>query len=114
MSIFQVIALLFGFYMLYTVTIHQKKQIVSAVEASFWSSVWLLFSIIALFPNLLFEITHILHFSRVFDLLLVVAFMILTVLTFSNYFSYKKMQDRLEKIVRSIALQAGVGRNAKK
>lgn len=114
MSVFQVIAILFGFFMVYTVSIHQKKRTLSELEASFWTSIWVFFVVIAVFPNLLIEIAHFMRFTRVFDLLLVGAFMILTILTFTNYFAYKKTQDRLETVVRSLTLRESKLSRAKK
>lgn len=105
MSIFQIVAILFALFMLYTVSIHRKKKTLTNMESSFWLSLWVLFIIIAIFPNLLLGIAYLLHFSRVFDLLIVLALMIITIITFSNYFTYKKLHDKTEVIVRTIAIK---------
>lgn len=111
MSIFQIIAILFALFMVYTVTIHRKKKTLSVMEASFWSSIWILFIVIAIFPNLLLSIANWLHFSRVFDLLIVIALMILSAVTFSNYFINKKLHSKLEVVVRSLAIKDTKTRN---
>src|SRR5688572_1352139 len=104
MSIFQVGATLFALFMIYVVTIHKRKSKLSKVEVSVWYSMWGLFVIIALFPDLLLGITQKLSFQRVFDLLLVLALMVLTVLVVLSYFMQKENQKKLEEFVRKQAI----------
>lgn len=104
MSIFQIGATLFALFMIYVVTIHKNKTKLSKVEVLFWYAMWVLFIVIALFPNLLLGITHTLHFQRVFDLLLVLALMVITVLVVLSYFMQKENQKKLEDFVRKQAI----------
>lgn len=104
MSIFQIIASLFALFMIYTVRLYRKRKTLSPIETSIWISTWTFFIVIALFPNLLLGISDRLHFARVFDLLLVGALMILSVLTFINYFTHKRLETRIEHLVRENAL----------
>ena len=106
MSIFQIGATLFAFFMMYVVTIHKNKTKLSKVEVSFWYAMWALFIVISLFPNLLLGITQRLNFSRVFDLLLVLALMVLTVIVVLSYFIQKENQKKLEEFVRKQAIDA--------
>lgn len=107
MSIFQTISFLFAAFMMYVVTVHYRKKLFSAAEFSAWISMWLVFIIISLFPNLLLGIVTVLHFDRVFDLLLVLAMMILTTILVMNYFSQKELKSQLVKYVRKDAIKAG-------
>lgn len=104
MSIFQIGSTLFALFMIYVVTIHKKKSKLSVVEISFWYSMWIFFIIISLFPNLLLGITHKLSFQRVFDLLVVLAFMVLTLIVVLSYFMQKENQKKLEQFVRKQAI----------
>lgn len=104
MSIFQIIASLFALFMMYTVTLHNKKGTLSALETSFWMTVWGLFIVLAIFPYLLTGIANTLNFARVFDLLLVGALMILSLLTFYNYMRHKALEKRIEGYIRKQAL----------
>jgi hypothetical protein len=104
MSIFQIAAILFALFMLYVVTIHKRKAALSFTEVSFWYSTWIFFIIIAVFPNLLLGISGALKFARVFDLLVVVAFMILSVVLISSYLQQKELRTKLEQIIRKQAL----------
>lgn len=106
MSIFQVMAVLFALAMTYVVTVHKKKSTLSTLEVSFWYSIWIIFIVISLFPNLLLGIAHALHFARVFDLLVVVAFMILTLLIVLGYLSQRETDRKIEKLVRQQTLQS--------
>ena len=104
MSIFQLLAILFAFFMMYVVSMHRRKARISFMEVSLWYTMWSIFIVIALFPNLLLGITQVLHFQRVFDLLLVLALMILTSLVVVNYFTQKENQRKLEGFVRKRAI----------
>jgi len=105
MSIFQIGATLFALFMIYWVRNNQKRAHLSLVESSAWYSVWSVFIILALFPNLLLGIVSALHFARVFDLLVVLAFMILVMLNFYIYLKNKKLEKKLETLIRKIALE---------
>ena len=104
MSIFQIAATLFALFMMYVVSIHKAKSKLSTIEVSFWYGMWVLFIVISLFPNLLLGITGVLRFQRVFDLLLVIALMILTVLVVLNYFVQRENQKKLEDFIRKQAI----------
>lgn len=104
MTFFQITAIFFALFMSYTISIQAKKQVLSLFEASFWYSLWGLFIAFAAFPELLIDIVDLLHFSRVFDLLVVMAFMVITTLVFFGYYSQKSLQRKLEKFVRQDAL----------
>ncbi len=112
MSIFQIAASLFALFMMYTVQLHFKRKTLSQTEAFGWHSIWFFFIIVALFPALLYGISNTLHFTRVFDLLLVLGLMILTAVTFTTYFSQKKIEQRIEVLVRSISLSKINNKNA--
>lgn len=107
MTIFQVISALFALFMMYVVTIHGKKRNLNQTEVWAWNSVWIGFVIIALFPNLLLGVTGLLNFARVFDLLIVIAFMILSVVVFMSYFTVKSLQKKLEEAIRREAIATG-------
>lgn len=106
MSIFQVMATFFALFMIYVVTVHKRKSRLSGTEVTFWYSMWTLFVVIALFPNLLLGITQTLSFQRVFDLLLVLALMVLTVIVVMSYFTQKENQKKLEEFVRKQSIDA--------
>ena len=113
MSIFQIVSILFALFMLYVVNIHRRKLQLSQVEVTFWYSMWIVFIVFALFPKLLLGITDVLHFSRVFDLLVVMAFMILTAIVITSYFIQRHNTQKLEEVVRKIAIHTSTQSNHK-
>lgn len=105
MTIFQVFAVFFALFMLYVVSIHKKKSQLSSLEVSFWYTIWFVFIIIAIFPNLLLGISNALNFTRVFDLLVVGGMMIITVIVIINYFQQKDNNLKLNEFVRKEAIK---------
>ncbi len=110
MTIFQMISIVFAFCMMYLVTIHRRKNLISGAEVSLWISIWFVFIFISIFPNVLLGLVGILRFDRVFDLLLVIALMILTTVVFGMYFKQKQLKTELEKYVREDAIKFMVKR----
>lgn len=104
MSIFQILAVFFALFMLYVVGIHRKKSRLSPLEVSFWYAIWMVFIVIAIFPNLLLGISNALNFTRVFDLLVVGGMMVVTVIVIVNYFQQKVNNLKLDKFVREEAI----------
>lgn len=104
MSIFQLGSAVFALYMLYVVQIHRRKLNLSLIEMLTWRSLWSIFIFLSLFPQSLAGIVEVLHFARVFDLLLVMALMVLTILVVTSYFRQREYGRKLEKLVRSTAL----------
>lgn len=114
MSIFQVIAVLFALFMMYVVSIQSKKKTLTVLETNFWYSMWVSFMVIAVFPFLLQGIAGGLHFSRVFDLLVVLAFMVLTFVIITSYFAQKENSKKVSELVRQLALENPGGYKKKK
>jgi hypothetical protein len=90
--------------MIYVVSIHSKKKTLTFLESSFWVSLWLFFIVISVFPDLLLGVTGALHFARVFDLLVVLALMVLSIVIFMSYFTQKEAARKLEEFVRDQAI----------
>lgn len=104
MTIFQLLAVLFALCMIYIVNIHKKKAALSRTEVFLWYLLWLGFMVIALFPNVLLGIVNVFHFARVFDLLVVIAFMVLTVVIVMTYFRQRETDKRIEDFIRRKAI----------
>lgn len=113
MNIFQIGAVLFALFMMYVIRIHKRKAGLKVIEVSFWYSLWALFIILALFPNLLMGVVGVLRFTRVFDLLTVLSFMVLTFLIFTTHLSQKENNQKMEELIRKQALHE-VNKDSKK
>ena len=105
MSIFQLIAILFALFMMYVIRVKNRKYNLSGLESIGWYVVWIMFVVLAIFPGLLLGVVHTLNFGRVFDLLVVGAFMLLTTLLVFVYFKIKELDQKLERFTREDAIQ---------
>lgn len=105
MTIFQIGAVLFALFMMYVLRVHFKRQLMDRFEYSLWISIWLFFIVIAIFPQLLLGIAQLLRFQRVFDLLTVGAFMVLSFVVFRTYFLAQRMEKRLSKAIQDLAIK---------
>lgn len=108
MSLFQMLAAFFGLWMMYALSVHFRKKLFGKLEYALWISLWSLFIVIALFPNLLLGISTHLNFIRVFDLLIVGSFIILTILIFVSYFQQKELKLKINKLVTELATRDGL------
>jgi len=106
MWIFQVAMALFAVFMLYVLRIHFKKQHLSSMEYGLWVLIWLGFIMLSLSPSLLQGVADVLHIGRVFDLLIVFAFLILTVVSITTRLSVLASQQKLAELTRLLALQS--------
>ena len=101
----QIISILFAIFMLYVAFLHWKRKDFDGGEIFFWLALWLGFILITLFPDILQNITKKLFFTRVMDLLMVIAFMILAFLGFQNHVSNRRMEKKIEELVRKEAMK---------
>ena len=108
MTTFQVIALLFAIFMMYWVFSTYKRKGIRKTETVLWMGIWVGFAVVAVFPNLLMGIAGALKFARVFDLLVVIAFMVLSAMVFYMYLRMKKNEKKLEDLVREMAIEKKV------
>lgn len=101
----QIIAVLFAVFMVYVAFLNWKKKDINTGEIIFWVILWLTFIFISLFPKILQEMTQLLFFARVMDLLMVMAFMILAFLGYQNHISNKRVEKKIEDLVRKEAVK---------
>lgn len=101
----QIIACLFAIFMIYVAFLHFKRRDIRGAEIFFWVLLWLGFIVITLFPKILESVSQLLFFARVMDLLMIIAFMILAFLGFQNYILNRKMERKIEELVRKEALK---------
>ena len=101
----QIAGILFGLFMIYYSFLHYKRKEFTSKEIFFWSAIWVLFIIVSLFPNILDPIVKIGGFLRALDLLIISGFLFLIAAIFYNYTVTRKVQKKLETVVRDIAMR---------
>jgi len=99
----QVISILFGLFMIYMIRLHFKRNNLGKKEYLMWMGCWIVFIIFALFPGVLAPVITTLKIVRVLDLLMVMAFMILTYLAFSDHMAIRDLYRQINKIVSESA-----------
>ena len=101
----QIVGILFGLFMIYYSFLNYKRKEFTPKEIFFWSAVWMVFIVIAVFPNILDPILKIGGFLRVLDLLIISGFLFLIAAIFYTYTVTRKNQKKLETVVRDIAMR---------
>lgn len=100
----QIIGILFGFFMLYYTFLHYKRKEFTVREYGFWAVFWAFFVAITLFPQVLDPVLSTLNIGRTLDLFIIAGFLFLTFVTIYTYSVVRKNQQKLEKVVREIAI----------
>lgn len=101
----QITGILFGLFMIYYSFLHYKRKEFTSKEIFSWSAIWVLFIIVSLFPNILDPIVKIGGFLRALDLLIISGFLFLIAAIFYTYTITRKVQKKLETVVRDIAIR---------
>ena len=101
----QVAGFLFGLFMIYYSFINYKRKEFTTREFSFLLTLWIVFIVVALFPEVLGPVVKTLHFARTFDLLVISGFIFIIFAVFYIYTITRKNQKQLETLVREIAFK---------
>ena len=100
----QIIGLLFGLFMLYLTFLHQKRDEFTVKEGGFWAMIWIVFITLTLFPQIFDPFIKRMRFARMLDFLVVAGFMFLTGIMFYIYSIVRINQNRIEEVVRNVAI----------
>lgn len=101
----QIIGVIFGLIMGYFVFLHYKRKEFNKFQFLLWEFIWFGFIIVILFPRITGSFIHQLGITRSMDLLTILGFMFLTILTFFNYTVLNKLKRKLEENVREESLK---------
>lgn len=101
----QIIALLFAFSMIYFAVLNYKRKEISKMEIISWLIVWMGTIIVVIFPELLRTFAKTFLFSRVFDMMVVGAFLLVISISSVAYLRTRKLEKKLEDMVRRDALK---------
>lgn len=101
----QIIGLIFAFSMIYFAVLHYKRKEIGKYEIISWIVVWIGVAVVVVFPELLRRFATTFFVSRVFDLMVVGGFVLVISMTTSAYLRTKKLEKKLEEIVRREAIK---------
>ncbi len=99
----QIIALLFGLIMIYFAYLHYRRGEINILEISFWVLGWIGAIFIAMFPEIFRTFSATIAISRAFDLAMIGGFILITPLVYMSYVRTKKIERKLEELVREEA-----------
>ena len=101
----QFLGVIFGSAMIYFTFVKYKRKELNKLEMSIWMTGWILLIIIAILPFALDPLIAPLNFYRRLDFFVVFGFFILLGFNFYNYSTLRKMERKVEKLVRQEAFK---------
>jgi hypothetical protein len=104
LSILQVLGILYLLAMLYLTFLYYKRNNYSGHSFAFWACVWSFGILLLVFPQSSSRITQTLNVPRVIDFYLILGLMFFSIITFLNYLAVKRNENRIEDLVRRLAL----------
>ncbi len=101
----QFVGVLVGLAAIHLTYLYYKRMNFTKKELYFWLTIWIGFILVTLFPRVMQPMVGYLGLQRSMDLIMIIAFVIVFALTFHNYVANRKIMDKVEKLVRELALQ---------
>lgn len=90
----------FALFMVYVLYLHWKKKELTPLMFMAWMIIWGIFIVLVMFPKILQPYLNNIFTVTVVDLIMVVAFMVLTYVTVENNIKIKSQDEKIEKLVR--------------
>jgi len=100
----QIIAILFSLSMIYFAVLNYKRREINRIELMGWMIVWIGTIIVVVFPELLRTFAKTFLITRVFDIMVVGAFMLVISMVANAYIRTKRIEKKLEDLVRKLSL----------
>lgn len=110
----QVIALIFSLIMIYFAYLHYRRGEINGLEILFWFLAWVGAIFIAMFPELFRVFSATIAISRAFDLAMIGAFMLIIPIVYSAYIRTKRVEKKMEELIRKDALRGSHNEERKK
>lgn len=101
----QITGILFSLFMIYFALLHYKKGQLNGMEISSWITIWVLVILIVIFPEVVRVYANSFAISRVLDLLIGGAFVVIFIMVAGSYVKVNKVEKKLEDLVRKLALK---------
>lgn len=93
----------FALFMIYVLYLHWKKKEISILIFLMWLLIWGMFIVLVAFPKILQPYLNNMFTLNVVDLIMVIAFMVLTYVTIENNIKIKNYSEKMEVLVRKMA-----------
>lgn len=109
----QFLAVVFALVMIYFAYVNFKRGEIGKIEISVWVVAWVGAIVIVLFPDTLRNIAETFFISRLLDLLIMGGFVLVIVMVSLAYIRTKRIEKKLENLVRKEAIK-NLGKTKKK
>ena len=107
----QVVAIVFGAFMLYLTFLHTKRTEFTIFEAGAWTILWSGIVYVSLFPNSLdFLVKNVLNLKRPLDFFIICGFLFLIFIVFFIYSKVRINDLKIQKMVTRFALTNSLDR----
>ncbi len=101
----QVLAIIFALWMVYFSFLHFRRGEFTKIEFISWQILWVGLIAVVIYPRSVQFILTSFSISRTFDLVVVVAIVVLFGITFRNYVIVRRMEKRIEAFTREETLK---------
>lgn len=101
----QVIALIFALIMIYFAYLHYRRGEINGLEILFWLLAWISAIFIAIFPEAFRAFSATIAISRAFDLAMIGAFILIIPIVYVSYVRTKRMERKIEELIRENTLK---------
>ncbi len=101
----QAIALIFSLIMIYFAYLHYKRGEINGLEISLWIIGWIIAIFMAIFPEIFRTFSATIAISRAFDLAMVGGFILIIPMTYLSYIKSKRLEKKIEELVRNESLK---------
>lgn len=101
----QIIAILFSLTMIYFAVLNYKRGEINGSEIAGWLVIWVGTIIVVVFPELLRTFAKTFLFARVFDMMVVGAFLLVILMAAGSYMRTKRLEKKIEDLVRKLSLK---------
>ena len=97
--------LAFSLMMIYMAIVHYKKGSLNGMEIATWSVIWILTIFVVIFPDVVRTYSETFAVSRVLDLLIAGAFVLVISMVASAYIRVNYIEKKLNDLVRKLSLK---------
>jgi hypothetical protein len=101
----QIVAIIFAIWMIYFSYLHFRRGEFKRTEFLLWQILWLGLIIVVIFPGSVKFVLTTFSITRAFDLVVIVGMIILFGVTFRNYILLKRIDKKIEEVVRNESLK---------
>jgi hypothetical protein len=109
MILVRLVALIIGLLSLYMTHLCFKRKTFNRIEFLAWGSAWFGLIVLSLAPQLAYSSIKLLDIFAVSDFIYVVSLIVLFVVCFKLYIATKEAHQKIEALVRKVAIDEAMG-----